>query len=576
MFCSGCGCGGQEGILCGVARGPPDTVCDRLLTEADLPARETLVSVNVADTVRHAARSAAEAPALVGSRGVVTWGSLDAGVDAVAAALRARNLPASAGAPARVVIALPQSPEFAEVFFGVLRAGLVAVPVNPGYTPREMRHVLADSSAAAVVAIGQAATAIASERADAPMFTPSDLRAPAGPVEATGAGEDLAVLLYTSGSSGAPKGAMLPHRALLANQRQVASMQPPPIGPEDIVLLALPSFHIFGLNAGLIAVAYHGACGVLVDRFDPVETLAAIATNRVSVVGAVPQMYAAWLSAPSLAASFASVRVAVSGGAPLAAEVALRFQAVTGKAIRQGYGLTETAPVLTMGLESPAPKATSIGRPVPGVAVRLVAGDGSVVASLTSAGLQGAVVPSQRPADVGDSREPTIGQSVDDDAFEETGTDPGEIVVRGENLFRGYWPDGHAGPDASGWWPTGDVAYADADGDLFLVDRLVDLIIVNGFNVYPQEVEHVLLAHPGVAEAAVVGVPDAVTGEAVHAFVVPAGGGASFEELLDHCGRNLARYKCPASFEIVDQLPRSAIGKVRKGSLRHPSPEAVA
>jgi len=445
----------------------------------------------------------------------------------------------------------------------VVRAGLVAVPVNPGYTAREMGHVLADSGAAAVVATGPAAAAVASVRSDIPIYAPAALSAPTGPVAALGSGEDLAVLLYTSGTSGAPKGAMLPHRALLANQRQVASVQPPPIGADDVVLLALPPFHVFGLNAGLVAVAYHGACGVLVDRFDPVEVSASIAANRVTVVGAVPQMYAAWLSVPELALRFASVRVAVSGGAPLDEEVARRFQAITGRTVSQGYGLTETAPVLTMGLSSP--KVGSIGRPVPGVDVRLVAGDGSLVATVDANG----------------RRALTTGAStldfVDDDAFDDVGADPGEIVVRGENLFRGYWPDGHAGPDAGGWWPTGDVAIADADGDLFLVDRLVDLIIVNGFNVYPQEVEQVLLAHPGVGEAAVVGVPDAVTGEAVLAYIVPAGGGASVEELTDHCGRNLARYKCPASYAIVDALPRSAVGKVRKGSLRAaPQREAVA
>jgi long-chain acyl-CoA synthetase len=357
---------------------------------------------------------------------------------------------------------------------------------------------------------------------------------------------------------------MLPHRALLANQRQVAAVQSPPVGPDDTVLLALPPFHIFGLNAGLVAVAYHGATGVLLERFDPAEALAAVATNRVSVVGAVPQMYAAWLSVPELALRFSSVRVAISGGAPLSEDVARRFQAITGRTVHQGYGLTETAPVLTTGLASPTAGSGSIGRPVPGVEIRLVAPDGSVVAPVAS------TVDASAPGDLG------LGLGVDDDAFDDLGTDPGQIVVRGENLFQGYWPDRRDGPGTDGWWPTGDVAYADAHGDLYLVDRLTDLIIVNGFNVYPQEVEEVLLTHPGVAEAAVVGVPDPVTGEAVHAYLVPAGGGASVDELRDHCGRNLARYKCPTTYEVVDALPHSAIGKVRKGSLRRAATEAAA
>ncbi|WP_353890634.1 hypothetical protein [Micromonospora sp. WMMA1363] len=155
------------------------------------------------------------------------------------------------------------------------------------------------------------------------------------------------------------------------------------------------------------------------------------------------------------------------------------------------------------------------------------------------------------------------------------GTDPGQIVVRGANVFSGYWPDGRGGPDAEGWWATGDVAYADGDGDLFLVDRIGELILVNGFNVYPHEVELVLAAHPGVAESAVLGVPYPRTGETVHAYVVlKPGREVTVSELLAHCARNLARFKCPTSVEFVDELPHSAIGKVRKRLLRSPAPPA--
>ena len=245
---------------------------------------------------------------------------------------------------------------------------------------------------------------------------------------------------------------------------------------------------------------------------------------------------------------------AVSGGAPLPAEVARRYQEAPGSVIHQGYGLTETAPVLTTSLASPVAKLGSIGRPIPGVAVRLVASDGTVVASVSAAGLVAGLV-----------------DDFDDDAGGAPGTDPGEIVVAGDNLFLGYWPDRSGGPDEDGWWPTGDVAYADEDGDLFLVDRLGELILVSGFNVYPREVEQVLLAHPGVAEAAVVGVPDPRSGEAVLAYVVPSGEGArqlSVDDLALHCGRSLARYKCPSAFEVVAELPHTAIGKVRRSGLR--------
>jgi long-chain acyl-CoA synthetase len=529
------------------------------------------VPENVADTVRRAASQHPGANALVcadaeSAPATITWAELDARVDAVATALRRLDLPASSGAPARVAIALPQTPAFAEAFFGTLRAGHVAVPVNPGYTPRELRHVLADSGATVMITVGAVAAALEGVRADVPalvhVYTTDsagpntrafdELTAPAPPVDASGSGEDIAVLLYTSGTAGVPKGAMLSHRALLANQSQVAAIDPPIISPGDVVLLALPLFHIFGLNAGLVAVAYHGACGVLVDRFEPSRTLATIARHHVSVVAAVPQMYVAWASQPDLAEHLASVRVAVSGAAPLDATVARRFLETTRHPVFEGYGLTETAPVVATALASPVPKTRSIGRPIPGVEVKLVAVDGTEIARVSADGLSG---------DVNDD--------FDDDAGGVPGTDPGEIVVRGENLFSGYWPDRSGGPDGDGWWPTADVAYADSDGDLFLVDRLGELILVSGFNVYPHEVELVLTAHPAIAEAAVFGVPDANTGEAVVAYVVAVEGGAvATEELKAHCERNLARFKCPSIIEFVAELPHSAIGKVRKATLR--------
>jgi long-chain acyl-CoA synthetase len=275
---------------------------------------------------------------------------------------------------------------------------------------------------------------------------------------------------------------------------------------------------------------------VLVDQFEPARTLDVIARHQVSVVAAVPQMYVAWASQPELSEHLASLRVAVSGAAPLDAAVARRFLETTRHPIFEGYGLTETAPVVATGLASPVPKPRSIGRPIPGVEVKLVGSDGAEIATITSAGLRGELV-----------------DDFDDDAGGVPGTDPGEIVVRGSNLFSGYWPDGAGGPDAEGWWATG----------------LGELIIVSGFNVYPHEVELVLTGHPAVAEAAVFGVPDPSTGEAVVAYVVAReGGSVSTEELRAHCERNLARFKCPKTIEFVGELPHSAIGKVRKATLR--------
>jgi long-chain acyl-CoA synthetase len=494
---------------------------------------------NVADLVRRSATSRGDRPALCSHDRVITWAELDAQVDAVAANLsRLPNRP-------RVGIALPNVPEFAAVYFGALRAGLVAVPINPAYSGRELRHVVADSGATVLVGTAGVLDAIGPERpAEAYSLGEgtAQLLAPGGSFEppSTG-GEDLAVLLYTSGTVGAPKGAMLSHRALIANHKQLAALDPPPMQPDDVVLLVLPLFHAYGLNSGLGAVAYHGACGVLVERFDPADSLQVIATRSVSMVVGVPPMFVAWsLMGEHLAGAWTAVHTAVCGAAPLDAAAAKRFRETTGKPVHQGYGLTETAPVLTSTLASTAVKPGSIGRPIPGVDLRLVDAGGE-----------------------------DIDPDDHDDEAGSPGTDPGEIVVRGANLFSGYWPDGDDGPAVDGWWATGDVAYADEDGDLFLVDRLGELILVSGFNVYPHEVEVVLDAHPAVVESAALGVPHPYTGQTVKVYVVRAEGTqVTAEELIEHCERNLARFKCPTAVEFVPSLPHSATGKVRKAALR--------
>ncbi|MDT5036277.1 MAG: long-chain acyl-CoA synthetase [Micromonosporaceae bacterium] len=533
---------------------------------------------NVADLVRRSATTgpgggasggddAARRPALRWHDAVLTWGELDAQVDAVATVLSGLVTASTVGTvPPRVAIALPNVPEFAAAYFGALRAGLVAVPVNPAYTARELSHVLTDSGAEVLVATPPVLAAVAGIAAPDLRYTfglgqrgddvdgtaarpfADLLAASAGPVHPTVGGEDLAVVLYTSGTSGTPKGVMLSHRALIANHAQLAEIEPPPLTADDVVLLTLPLFHSYGLNTGLGAIAYHGASGVLVERFDPADTLARIRRHEVTVVVGVPPMFVAWsLMGEQLAAGFARVRVAVSGAAPLDAATARRFAEVVGRPVSEGYGLTETAPVLTSTLGEKVAKIGSIGRPLPGVEIKLVDAGGAVVGEIDDSGVDG---------------------EYEYASPDSPGTDPGVIVARGPNLFSGYWPDGHDGPDADGWWSTADVAYADADGDLFLVDRVGDLIIVSGFNVYPREIEMVLAGHPAVVEAAAVGVPHPYTQQTVKAYVVRQPGAViTAEELMAYCERNLARFKCPTAIEFVPELAKSATGKVRKGLL---------
>ncbi|MFD6564687.1 AMP-binding protein [Micromonospora profundi] len=515
---------------------------------------------NLADPVRRAARDHGDKPALHWRDQSISWSELDAAVTAAAHGLAAVAPPTEPGdTPPRVAIALPNTPDFVIGLLGTLRAGLVAVPVNPGLTAPELRHVLADSGASVLIGTERVRSLVGEVAAELPALTavhgtPPTAGAPGPSALPFRGGDDLAVLLYTSGTEGRPKGAMLSHRALLANHEQVDRIDPPVVGPTDIVLLALPLFHAYGLNSGLGAVVHHGATGVLLDEPGPTAGLDEIARHRVSVLAGVPSMFLVWADAPEVRAATASVRVAVCGAAPLEHAVAARFTETTGHPVHIGYGLTETAPMLTATLVGGLAKAGSIGRPLPGVRLRLVDPDG------VDLWRDGAAVPDDDPDEL----------DISDIA---PGTDPGQIVVAGDNLFAGYWPDGRDGPDADGWWPTGDVAYADSDGDLFLVDRLGELILVNGFNVYPREVELVLGGHPGVAESAVLGVPHPRTGETVRAYVVPAQGRpVTSEELLAHCARNLARFKCPTAVEFVDALPHSAIGKVRKIQLRSATP----
>jgi long-chain acyl-CoA synthetase len=489
------------------------------------------------DEIAAAAHSRPDHPALITPTSTLTWAEVDARVQAAAGRLVMLARPRE-----RVAIVLGNSIDFVVTYYGALRAGRVAVPLNPGYTADELDYVITDCQAAVVVAEAEARTKL---RSATPPCVPPDLAGATGDLPEVSAA-DLAVLLYTSGTGGRPKGAMLTRAALAANHDQLDAIDPPVVGPGDVVLLAMPFFHAYGLNTGLGTVAHHAATGVLIDRFDPAASLSVIAERDVTVTVGVPGMYTAWSRQPSVQSAFGSVRTAVCGAAPIPPAEAARFQASTGKSLIIGYGLTETAPVLTTTAVSDRGKAGSIGRPLPGVSLRLRSADGEVLWE------DGTISPDEDLAE--------LDLAIPDSA----GTDPGEIVVRGANLFSGYWPDGRGGPDADGWWGTGDVAYADGDGDLHLVDRIGELILVNGFNVYPAEIERVLDAHPAVAESAVVGLPDEDTGQRPHAYVVAALDPAPTPaELQVYCAGQLARFKLP-SIELVRELPHSAIGKVRK------------
>jgi long-chain acyl-CoA synthetase len=344
--------------------------------------------------------------------------------------------------------------------------------------------------------------------------------------------DDLAVLMFTSGTAGAPRAAMLSHGNLRSNLDQVQDADGARRDPGDVALAVLPLFHIFGLNAVLGGSLLAGSTVVLVDHFDAEEVLRHVADHRVTSLAGPPTMWAALAATEGAAPEVvATVVRAASGAAALGPDTRRAVRERLGLDLAEGYGLTETSPVVATGVGGEAPDG-SVGRPVPGVEVRIVDADGE---------------------------DTFIG-------------DAGEILVRGPNVFRGYWND----PEATravltddGWLHTGDIGFADEDGFLFLSDRAKDLVIVSGFNVFPAEVEEVLAEHPAVREAAVVGVANQRTGEAVKAFVVlEPGASVTAEDLREHTLAYLARYKCPAEVELVDELPHGPGGKLLRRSLR--------
>ena len=520
----------------------------------------TPVSAHLAELLTLAASEAPEHVALVdaASGRRVTWAELDAETDRVARGLNALGLVAGY----RVVLAMSNRVEFVTSYLGALRAGLVAVPVNPRSATGELVRLVADSGARVVMADGETVTTVRQAVAglqDALVGADEELvrstvvprivvvGVPAVPGETTYAAlldaagteapvvrdpERLAVLLYTSGTSGRPRAAMLSHRALLANIEQAARVDPPTLGGDDVVFGVLPLFHVYGLNAVLGQVLRQRARLVLVDGFDVEDSLAVIEDEAVTVLPVAPPVFAYWQAVHDLEDRLSGVRLVLSGSAPLSGALVDLFERRTGIAVHQGYGLTEAAPVVTSTLRSARPKPGSVGAALDGIEIRLV----------------------------------------DDSGHPPDGEDPGEIWIRGANLFSGYWPGGEDGPDADGWYATGDVGFLDGDGDLFLVDRLKDLVIVSGFNVYPFEVEEVVAEVDGVAEAAVIGTPHPQTGEAVVAYVKPSGTRYTPEELeervREHCAVRLARFKRPTEVHVVAELPHTGTGKVAKGRLR--------
>ena len=495
---------------------------DARFEPADLIAAGSLMRAWIARWRAEPARPVLHA----GARGWITAAELEAESRRVASALHAAGLRAGD----RVVMSAPASAELVFAHTGALRLGLVVVPANTAYRQAELTHVVRDAEPRAAILASEEARAWVREAAPAAVVVDPRVELPGGPAAPPGLDEadagDPALLCYTSGTTGAPKGAVLLHRNLLASAEAVRLAWR--WSPDDRLVLALPLFHVHGLCVGLHGTLLAGGSAVLQDGFAPDAVLDAAAAHRATLFFGVPTMYARLAASPRLG-ELARLRLCVSGSAPLAPALFERVATGGGQRVLERYGMSETL----MNVSNPHDgerRPGSVGLPLPGVEVRLRA---------------------------------LAGGDAGADAAE------GEILLRGPNVFAGYWRNAAATEEAmiDGWFRSGDLASRAADGYLSIVGRSKELIISGGFNVYPREVEEVLLAHPAVAEVAVAGTPSEEWGEIVTAYVVPRGPAPDPAELLAHARAHLAPYKAPRLVHLVSALPRNALGKVVRSRL---------
>ena len=456
----------------------------------------------------------------------------------VAAGLQARGI----GPGDRVGMVLPNVLSFPVVFYGALVAGAAVVPMNPLLKAREIEYYLQDSGARVVVSVDQsaqpaaeAAAAVGIEAVRVHPASPQELMADDAVPTAVVAREDTdtAVILYTSGTTGRPKGAELTHAGLNSNARTTEETLLE-AGPGDVIMGCLPLFHVFGLTCSLNAGVQAGATLTLIPRFDGGKALSVIERDRVTIFEGVPTMFSAMLHQPDPTAhDVSSLRVCVSGGSAMPVEVMRSFEETFGCIVLEGYGLSETSPVASFNHPHAERKPGSIGTPIRGVEMRLV----------------------------------------DDDGKDVPAGEVGEIAIRGENVMKGYWqrPEDTATAIPDGWFRTGDLARLDDDGYYFIVDRKKEMIIRGGYNVYPREIEEALYEHPAVAEAACIGIRHPELGEEVAAAVaLKPGASADPDELREFAKARVAAYKYPRHVWLVEALPKGPTGKILRRAVEVP------
>jgi long-chain acyl-CoA synthetase len=492
---------------------------------------------NLAQHLLNTAAKEGDRPALRMGNTVLTYDQFSDAARRVAAGLEARGIEPGD----RVGVVLPDVLSFPVVYYGALMAGAAVVPMNPLLKAREIDYYLRDSGARLVVAAdasAQAATeaaravGIAAVLVDA--IRPESLMADRALTEpVTRADDDDAVILYTSGTTGPPKGAELTHANLSGNARTTADTLLEAT-PDDVIMGCLPLFHVFGLTCGLNASVLSAATFTLLPRFEATAALSLVERDHVTVFEGVPTMFSRMLNAPGRDRyDLSSLRRCVSGGSAMPVQVMRSFEKAFRCVVLEGYGLSETSPLVSVNHPHVQRKPGSIGTPMRGVEMRLVNDEGKAVA-------RGEV---------------------------------GEIAVRGPNVMKGYWgkPEETAKAIPDGWFRTGDLARQDDDGYFFMVDRKKDIIIRGGYNVYPREIEDVLYEHPAVAEAACIGIPDADLGEEVAAAVVlKPGATATADVLHDWVKARVAAYKYPRHVWLVNSLPKGPTGKIVRREVQVP------
>src|SRR5436190_8266184 len=509
--------------------------------------------LNLTILLEDSAREVPERTAIVFEETKLSYAALNDAANQVA------NVLSLAGIQKGDTIALlcQDVPYFPIVYYGILKVGAVVMPLNVLLKPREIAYHLRDAEARAYfclegtpeLPIGEMGFTAFKEVDSCKHFflMTTDPTAPS-PIEGAQTlgmlmhnqpttfetvmthPDDTAIILYTSGTTGQPKGAELSHLNMLLNARLSESMYPKM--DHDVHLITLPLFHSFGQSVQMNAGLYNRATLVLLPRFTPDATFRLMERESVTIFAGVPTMYWALLNHPGadkhdLEKIASNLRLCISGGAAMPVEVMKAFEAKFNVTILEGYGLSETSPVATFNRLDRPTKPGSIGLPVWGVSVRLV---------------------DQQDNDVGIN-------------------ELGEIIIRGHNVMKGYYkrPEATAEAFRNGWFHTGDIGRRDEDGYIFIADRVKDMIIRGGFNVYPREIEEVLMTHPAVSLCAVIGVPDDRLGEEIKAFVVRRPSATTSEaELIAWSREQVAAYKYPRHVELRDSLPTGATGKILK------------